>query len=379
MKKILLLNTKYKIFGGEDSNIIDELKALEAKFKVDYLEFDNNQKLNFFDIFSFFFSNNYLSNRRILKRIEEFKPDIIYIHNTWFKIGTGIFYKLKNLDVEIYLKIHNFRYDCTNSFLAKNHISKGEICPKCGFKNTKFKIFNKYYKESYVKSFLVIIYGKSYMNIIKFSEIKLLLLTNFHKNYLESSVNDIKRIQVSHNPILFNRFENKYNPSSNYVVYAGRLNDSKGVSELLQVWSKYNYQFKLLIVGTGEEYDSLNKSFSKNQNIVFTGEKSNEDTKLLIKNARAVITATKMYEGQPRLLCEASSLMVPSIFPKFGGMTEFFPKDYAYSFKQFDYEDLHKKILLLNDKNLLNKTSSEIYKFIKNINNNHIDAFNEAL
>ena len=230
-----------------------------------------------------------------------------------------------------------------------------------------------------MKSFLVIIYGKSYMNIIKFSEIKLLLLTNFHKNYLESSINDIKRIQVSHNPILFNRFENKYNPSSNYVVYAGRLNDSKGVSELLQVWSKYNYQFKLLIVGTGEEYDSLNKSFSKNQNIVFTGEKSNEDTKLLIKNARAVITATKMYEGQPRLLCGASSLMVPSIFPKFGGMTEFFPEDYAYSFKQFDYEDLHKKILLLNDKNLLNKTSSEIYKFIKNINNKHLDAFNEAL
>ncbi len=48
-----------------------------------------------------------------------------------------------------------------------------------------------------------------------------------------------------------------------------------------------------------------------------------------IKNARAVITATKMFEGQPRLLCEASSLGIPSIYPSFGGMDDFFPDDAA--------------------------------------------------
>ena len=90
MKKLLLLNTKYKIFGGEDSNIVDELKVLETKYKVSYLEFDNSKKINLFDLISFISSTNYQSNRIILQRIEEFKPDIIYIHNTWFKIGTGI-------------------------------------------------------------------------------------------------------------------------------------------------------------------------------------------------------------------------------------------------------------------------------------------------
>ena len=47
-------------------------------------------------------------------------------------------------------------------------------------------------------------------------------------------------------------------------------------------------------------------------------ETGNEATIAQIKNTRAVITATKMFEGQPRLLCEASSLGIPSIYPSFG-------------------------------------------------------------
>ena len=71
--------------------------------------------------------------------------------------------------------------------------------------------------------------------------------------------------------------------------------------------------------------------------------------------------------------------MIPSIFPKFGGMSEFFPKDYPYSFTQSDYEDLHQKILLLNNEDLLLNISNEIYEFINKINNISINKFNEDL
>ena len=43
MKKILLLNTKYREFGGEDSNM-DE-KNFYQRLCVEYLEFDNSDKL----------------------------------------------------------------------------------------------------------------------------------------------------------------------------------------------------------------------------------------------------------------------------------------------------------------------------------------------
>ena len=44
MKKILVINTKYKISGGEDTNIIDELEFLRKNYEIQYLEFNNSKK-----------------------------------------------------------------------------------------------------------------------------------------------------------------------------------------------------------------------------------------------------------------------------------------------------------------------------------------------
>ena len=54
------------------------------------------------------------------------------------------------------------------------------------------------------------------------------------------------------------------------------------------------------------------------------------------------------------LLCEASSLSVPSIYPETGGVSEFFPTDYALSFKQFDYSELLEKINMLKNPSFMN-------------------------
>ncbi len=95
------------------------------------------------------------------------------------------------------------------------------------------------------------------------------------------------------------------------------------------------------------------------------GELSHKKTLEIIKNSRGVLTATKMYEAQPRLLCEASISGVPSLFPEFGGMSEFFPKDYKFKFEQFNYEDLSEKIEMFNDKRLLEETSESLINYSK--------------
>ena len=100
MKKLLVVNTKYKISGGEDSSILDELTFLEKKYKVHYLEFDNSKKLNFFDLLAFIFNSNYFSNKKLNEVIYKFKPDVAYVHNTWFTANLGIF----NMTLPIQLK-----------------------------------------------------------------------------------------------------------------------------------------------------------------------------------------------------------------------------------------------------------------------------------
>ena len=88
-----------------------------------------------------------------------------------------------------------------------------------------------------------------------------------------------------------------------------------------------------------------------------------------------------MYEGQPRLLCEASSFGVPSIFPSFGGMAEFFPDNYKLSFKQFDYDDLLKKIVLLRDTEILNQEGMKVQEYLFNKLNKNLllDKFDKII
>ena len=71
---------------------------------------------------------------------------------------------------------------------------------------------------------------------------------------------------------------------------------------------------------------------------------SNSDVLSLIGKSISTVTSTSLFEGQPTLLCEASSLGVPSIFPDSGGIKEFFPEDYELTFDYDSDEDLISKL-----------------------------------
>ena len=365
MKKLLVIHNKYQIPGGEDSNIHDEISHLMNQYEVKYLEFNNIEKLRIFDLLSLATRTNIFANRLLKKELNTFKPDAVYIHNTWFKANLGLFKILKKRNINTLFKIHNFRYDCSRFFLASNHLRGSKVCNACFF-NKQNRIFNKYYEDSYLKSLLLIFYSKKLFKIIKNYPLKVIVLTNFHKDYLSMLGVSKSKIFTYCNPITLNGDKIDKTKKNKYAVYAGRLTKEKGVENLLDSWVSADIaEFSLKIIGSGNMHSKLISKY-KNSNIEFLGELSNEDTLKQIKESSVVITATKMYEGQPRLLCEASSFGVPSIYPSFGGMDEFFPKDYPFSFKQYDYVDLKSKILELSNEHKLNETSNNVYKKISN-------------
>tara|TARA_B100001173_G_C15989771_1_gene548416 strand:- start:835 stop:1524 length:690 start_codon:yes stop_codon:yes gene_type:complete len=228
---------------------------------------------------------------------------------------------------------------------------------------------------------LLIFYSKKLFNIIKNHPLKVIVLTDFHRNYLSSLGIPASKIFTYCNPISLNGKRADNTKKNKYAVYAGRLTKEKGVENLLDSWVSTNIEnFTLKIIGSGNMLSKLVEKY-KNSNIEFLGELSNKDTLLQIKESSVVVTATKMYEGQPRLLCEASSFGVPSIYPSFGGMDEFFPRDYSFSFKQFDYEDLKSKFLELQNEHKLIETGEKVYKeiSIKLDQNDLLNQFREII
>ena len=198
-------------------------------------------------------------------------------------------------------------------------------------------------------------------------------MTDFHKNFLEIKKEFKGSVSVLKNPIVAPVISKQLSTSENYILYAGRLSDEKGVKVLIESFlnSKLK-EFKLKIVGEGPLYSELFEKYKNSKAVEILGKMSNEKVLNLINDSKAVVTATQLYEGQPTLLSEASLLGVPSIFPKTGGISEFFDINYPLSYEQFNYKDLVEKLNLLLDLDLVNKIGIKNRTYIQNSMNEEI-------
>lgn len=362
MKKILVIHNRYLEKGGEDIAVNHEVELLKDKFNVKELYFDNKINNYLSQAFYFLINKNIKSISRLRNMLNDFEPDLVYVHNTWFKASLGIFQELEKHNQNTVIKLHNFRYLCTNSLSIKNHLNGKRTCPACGMNKGK-KVFNKYFQNSYLKSLLVIYYGKKYFKIISSSKFKILVLTNFHKNYFIDK-------NISTNVSVLNNFvsiiEEQEKDFDDYMVYAGRISKEKGVKELIDAFKKAKLEnMHLKIIGNGPQLQTLIDLHKSDKNIIFYGSLSNQETMKIIAKANCIVTATKLWEGQPTLLCEASFFGKPSIFPNTGGISEFFPKNYGLMFEQNNYSDLITKLKLVENKDLMRKIGEKNKTYIQ--------------
>tara|TARA_Y100000992_G_scaffold146171_1_gene97255 strand:- start:3999 stop:5171 length:1173 start_codon:yes stop_codon:yes gene_type:complete len=385
MKKILVIHTKYRITGGEDIAVDSEVATLKKYFNVETLYFSNKDTDNFFkQIFSFIRNKNPNANKILTEKLNKFNPDLVYIHNTWFKPSLGIFKILDNKGVKYYLKLHNYRFDCGRYLTKKPHLKKQEKCKACGMKSSSNFIFNKYFQDSYLKSLILIRYSKKYFKLLK--NIKIITLTEFQKKYLIDLGMNTKNINTLVNPISISEgVVKEFNFSikkNNYLIYAGLVSEEKGVDSLISTYNLLvNFEKTLVIAGDGPLLEKLKYKYKNNEKIIFTGKLTNFEVLSLIKNSYTTITNTSLYEGQPTLLSEASKLQINSIYPSSGGIQEFFPKDNPFAFKANNEIDLLKKLKLLRHEEIVKDQAKSNKKFIeeKLKESNYISKFREIV
>ena len=365
MKKILVVHNKYQQLGGEDIAVENEIQFLKKYYEVRVLYFDNEITTYFKQILYFILNKNISSAKILRTTIEEFNPDLVYVHNTWFKASVSIFTTLKKSKIPTLVKLHNFRYDCTRSIFISRHLNNTNQCLACGLENKEKRFINLYFEESILKSILVFIYGRKYFKILRNNkEIKIAVLTEFHKSYLIKLGFSDDRIFVYPNYIEGENTQTNLKKKKQ-IVYAGRISKEKGVEELITAFLKTSLNdYELILIGLGPHKKLLEEQYQY-QNIKFLGQLPNIKVKNILQESTAVVTATKLYEGQPTLLCEASLSKVPSIFPDTGGVKEFFPKNTQYIFEQFNYQDLVSKLESLSNLNQVEKEGIKNYDYLK--------------
>tara|TARA_Y100000389_G_scaffold201337_1_gene243820 strand:+ start:9368 stop:10525 length:1158 start_codon:yes stop_codon:yes gene_type:complete len=382
VKNILISHTNYSNFGGEDANYLEEIAFLEKYFSVNKLTFFNSEKLKLADLISFFTNSNYASNKKLKLLIKNKPIDIFYAHNLWFKGNIGLLKVAHKNELEIILKIHNFRYFCSKSYFSNKHSKKKETCNACNYVGRGTFRFNKYYSDSLLKSFLVIWNTKKLIKFMKTYPVKIIALNNLHKKYLNEIGVDSQKIYKFYNPIsLTTSLSDTYDPESEYIVYVGRINEEKGIYDLINNWKTFdNNKIKLKIAGKIET-SKIDELLKNTDNLEYLGELKLDNALNVISKSRALILPTKIFEGQPRVLCEASSMGVPSIFPNWESLGEFFPEKYELAYEVNNHTDFKLKLLLLHDTELLERISKDVFNYIGKKLSDHrlINDFNKII
>ncbi len=309
--RILILHNRYKSnnIGGEDvvfDNEVILLKEKLGKSNVFSYEVSNDNINKFKLLFGIWFSiKNYFEVSNIIKKE---KIDIVHIHNFFPLLTPSIFKASKDAGVKVVHTLHNYRLWCLSGTLYRE---KYGICELCTMQKYPIKgILFKCYRNSMIQSLMAQFSFWIYRLFNAFNNIDYyFVLSNFQKEKIKQFGIDEKKIVLKPNTLKISK--NLENKKEGYI-FVGRLEEHKGIHNLLNDWVKLDERFVLTIIGSGDKDKTLENSYDQN-NINFKGKCTRHETLEYISKSKYLIQPSVMYETFGLSIIEAMSYGVPVI------------------------------------------------------------------
>ena len=370
--RILQVNKFYYPRGGADKYFINLSQALE-KAGNEVAIFSMTHPKNITSKFSSYFVSrisfnngswldklkmpgriiySFEAKEKFQKLINDFKPDIIHIHNIYHQISPSILDVAKKSGIPVVMHLHDYKLICPNYQLFAN----GKTCEACKSQKYYKCTQKKCFKESRAKSLLAAVEMYLHHSIWKIYQKNVDLFiapSTFMKQKVTEFGWPADKIKVIINPFFQESNPDANNapkndiPEEDYLLYFGRLSKEKGLITLLEAAGATNSRLKL--AGNGPEEEKL-KRYTQEKKLTaeFLGFREGEELRQIILKAKAVIIPSVWYENMPLSLLEALSLGKLVIASNIGGIPEIIKNgENGLLFKPGDTNDLIAKIKLL--------------------------------
>jgi len=354
--KVLVVHTYYKLKGGEDSVVANEIALLcSAGMEVEQLSFSNSGS-TLLKLLQLPF--NYGSYQKTLRKLKEFKPDVVHIHNLHFSGSAAVVYAINKLKVPMVMTLHNYRLLCPSGSLYHNHqFFLDSLKPGFAWKAVKKGVYQNsiavtfwiaasmYLHEQLgtwqkISRFIVLgEHSKALFSKSKFSRFadRIVVKPNFCFPDVQHTEKPAKTVTTA-----YANADSAEKSASDYL-YIGRLTEEKGLPVLLKAFSASGYP--LNIVGTGPMEQTVRDYSSRYSNINFHGAQPIEKVYELLENTAALIFPSVWYETFGMVVIEAFSRGVPVIASDLGNIKNLVEDGVnGLRFIAGDDKDLRKKI-----------------------------------
>lgn len=320
---LLFVHNHYQLPGGEDAVFAAEKALLERHgHRVILYTRDNSelkkmggiQKL----LLPFLLLWNPRTYREVRKIIRREKIDLVHVHNTLMLVSPSVYYAARSRRVPVVQTIHNFRMLCPGATLFRD----GAVCEDCLEMGLGCAVRHRCYRGSRLQTLgCVISTGLHRMTGI-YKRLTYICLTDFNRRKL-LTLKGIppENVLVKPNFVAQTEALAPLQERADRVIFAGRLEELKGVRVLLEAWRLLGADApRLVICGSGplESWCLRFLHENKMRRVCLAGQKPNENVRRLLATSRALILPTQCYEGFPMCIAESYSVGTPVLVSDLG-------------------------------------------------------------
>jgi glycosyltransferase involved in cell wall biosynthesis len=323
--KVLIIHNSYQQPGGEDVVFEQERRMLESRGHQVVAYRRSNWEVHSQSLASrLTIAPNLIWSPEarwdVAKRVQEHKPDLVHIHNTFLMISPSIFSVLEELGLPVVQTLHNYRLFCP----AATFFRDGHVCEECVQKSLWRSVLHGCYRDSRAATSVVALMLATHRRLKTWSRSNqtYIALTEFSRQKFIRAGLVKDRLFVKPN---FVHPDPGVGPASReYALFVGRLSPEKRVSTVLAAWQRLRQRIPLLIVGGGPERAEL-EADAKRQDIsgiYFEGPLPRTHTITAIQKARILLFSSEWYENFPVTIAEAFACGTPVIASRLGAMRE---------------------------------------------------------
>ncbi len=317
--KLLLCHNYYQKPGGEDRVFEDEASLLEQhgheviRFVRSNDAIDSMSRLETARRTIW----NRDSYRELRERIQVDRPDLMHCTNTFPLISPAAYYAARDEGIPVIQTLQNYRLICPGALLMRDR----RVCEDCVGKKVAWPaVLHGCYRGSRLGTACVTTMLASHRAAGTWRKLvsRYVVATDFARQKFAEAGFDPNQICVK--PNFVEPSPPVGNGNGNYFVFVGRLAEEKGLQTLLDAWSQFSGELKIL--GDGPQAGMVKEFASRNPSIQWLGQQSGDVVQKVVGQATALIVPLTWYEGLPKTIIEAFSVGTPIVASDLGAMSE---------------------------------------------------------
>ena len=316
---ILLVHCHYRLAGGEDAVFEDERRMLERHgHTVTVLESTNDVSGASKALLPLAALYNPAAATQVRRLIRERDIHLVHVHNTLLRLSPAVLRAAKAAGVPVVQTLHNFRLFCPNGVLLR----QGRVCEDCPRQGAACAVRHACYRGSQPLSALVAAVYGLHRAAGTFRGVTLLTPTEFDRRKLVEfnrlrPTFDEDRLFVKANPVTI--ADPGEVPVKNQLLYAGRLEELKGLRTVLEAWKLLGDAAPRLVVAGNGPLEGWARDNATPQ-VEFVGRLTRAGLHHAMAESRAVVAASLCYESFALVPAEAHALGVPVLASDLGNV-----------------------------------------------------------